>query len=142
LKNEYHQKEIYGFAKKQMAPVLLHAAAFDKDISKVALVEPYSSFRSIVMNRLYNPHFIQSTVPASIGVYDLPDLAGSLAPNKLLMVDVTDGTGNDKNTNDVNQDLSVIKGAYHFKNADSKLQITSALSSENLDSILKTWLEK
>lgn len=142
LKNEYHQKEIYGFAKKQMAPVLLHAAAFDKDISKVALVEPYSSFRSIVMNRLYNPHFIQSTVPASIGVYDLPDLAGSLAPNKLLMVDVTDGTGNDKNTNDVNQDLSVIKGAYHFKNADSKLQITSALSSGNLDSILKTWLEK
>jgi len=142
LKNEYRQKEIYGFAKKQMAPVLLHAAAIDKDISKVALIEPYNSYRSIVMNRLYNPHFIQSTVPASIGVYDLPDLAGSLAPNKLLMVDITDGTGNDKNTNDINQDLSVIKGAYHFKNAESKLQITPALSSENLYSILKTWLEK
>jgi hypothetical protein len=142
LKNEYRQKEIYGFAKKQMAPVLLHAAAFDKDISKVALINPYSSYRSIVMNRLYDPHFIQSTVPASIGVYDLPDLAASLAPQKLVIVDVTDGTGNDNNSEDINKDLSVIKAGYNFKNADNKLQITPALSEENLDKVFKSWLEK
>jgi cephalosporin-C deacetylase-like acetyl esterase len=141
LKNEYHQKEIYGFAKKQMAPVLLHAAAFDKDISKVALIQPYSSYRSIVMNRLYDPHFIQSTVPASIGVYDLPDLAASLAPQKLVMVGVTDGTGSDQNSEDINRDLSVIKAAYDFKNANNKLQIAPALSQKNLDNILKSWIE-
>jgi hypothetical protein len=141
LKNGYHQKEIYGFAKKQMAPVLLHAAAFDKDISKVALIQPYSSYRSIVMNRLYDPHFIQSTVPASIGVYDLPDLAASLAPQKLVMVGVTDGTGSDKNSEDINRDLSVIKAAYDFKNANNKLQIAPALSQKNLDNILKSWIE-
>jgi hypothetical protein len=142
LKNEYHQKEIYGLAKKQMSPVLLHAAAFDKDITNVALIAPYSSYRSIVMNRLYDPHFIQSTVPASIGVYDLPDLAASLAPQKLLMAGVTDGTGDDKNSSDINQDISVIKTAYKFKEADKNLQITSAISEDRLNTVLKSWLEK
>ena len=141
LKNDLHFKEIYGFAKTQMAPVLLHAAAFDNDIEKVALINPYSSYRSIAMNERYNPHFIQSTVAGSIGIYDLPDLAASLAPKKILIVGVTDGNGSPDNSSDINKDLSVIRAAYEFKDAKDELQITPALSSAELNSALKSWLE-
>ena len=46
---------IYGLARKEMAPVLLHAAAFYPAIKRIAIIEPYSSYQSIAMNRFYNP---------------------------------------------------------------------------------------
>jgi cephalosporin-C deacetylase-like acetyl esterase len=140
LKEEYNIKEIYGLAKKQMSPVLLHAAAFDKDIKKIALVEPYSSYRSIVMNPHYNPDFLHSTVPGSIGIYDLPDLAASLAPRKLLLIGVTDGNSNDNNTIDIDKDLPVIKAAFQNKIKD-KLQIIPFGTPESLNDGFKEWLE-
>src|SRR5690606_1043359 len=74
LKNEYSPQEIYGLARKEMAPVLLHAAAFDADIKSIALIGPCPSYRSIVMNREYDPAFLYGTVPGSVGSYDLSDL--------------------------------------------------------------------
>jgi hypothetical protein len=123
-----------------MSPLLLHAAAFDKDMKKVALLEPYSSYRSIVMSPLYEADFLHSTVPGAIGVYDLPDLAASLAPARLLMVGITDGNG-DTNTADINKDLSVVKAAYQNKNANDELQIEPALRAGKLSDALKKWLE-
>jgi hypothetical protein len=124
-----------------MAPLLLHAAAFDKDIKKVALLQPYSSYRSIVMNEQYKADFLHSTVPGAIGVYDLPDLAASLAPGKLLIAGATDGNGDNTNTEDINKDLSVIKAAYQNKNANSSLEIESVLPAEKLSESLKRWIE-
>jgi len=141
LKKENKVKEIYGVAKREMSPLLLHAAAFDKDIKKVALLEPYSSYRSIVMNPAYDANFLYSTVPGAIGVYDLPDLAGSLAPRKLFMVGVTDGNGDNRNTEDINKDLSVIKAAYQDKKAISELQIEPTTTMETLSKSLKRWIE-
>jgi len=139
LKKDNNLKEIYGLAKTEMAPVLLHAAAFDKDIRKVALIEPYSSYRSIVMNRNYDPHFIQSTVAGSIGKYDLPDLAASLAPRKLLIAGTTDGTGNPGNASDIDQDLSVIKAGYDKKET-GQLQIVPDTTIEKNSDNLKSWM--
>jgi hypothetical protein len=139
LKKGNNIKEIYGLAKKEMSPVLLHAAAFDKDIRKVALFEPYSSYRSIVVNREYDPHFIQSTVAGSIGIYDLPDLAASLAPRKLLIAGTTDGTGSSGNASDIDPDLSVIKAAY-IKSGIGQLQIIPTSKIENMPDNLKTWM--
>ncbi|HEY4197105.1 MAG TPA: hypothetical protein VGM63_16300, partial [Mucilaginibacter sp.] len=139
LKNNNDIEEIDALAKKEMAPVLLHAAAFNNDIGKVVLLNPYSSYRSIVMNKHYNPHFIQSTVAGSIGIYDLPDLAASLAPQKLLIVGTTDGAGSAGDTALVEQDLSIIKSAYAEK-GKGQLQIVPAASAEKLAHLLKTWM--
>jgi hypothetical protein len=79
--------EVYGLAKRQMGPVLLHAAAFDKDIRKVALVGGYDSYSELVMDSTYDPRSLYSTVAGSIGVYDLPDLAASLAPRPVLRME-------------------------------------------------------
>lgn len=137
LSRENGIKEVYGLAKKEMAPVLLHAAAFDKNIKRVALIQPYSSYRSIVMNPVYKPNFLHSTVPGAIGKYDLPDLAGSLAPRKLMLLGFTDGNGT--NTEDISDDLSFISGAYKLKDA-KQLQVVPAGSQEKLSAHLKHWL--
>jgi hypothetical protein len=140
LKKNYGMPEVYGLAKKEMAPVLLHAASFDNVISRVALIEPYTSYQSIVMNRIYNPAFIQNAVPGSLGVYDLPDLAASLAPRKLMMAGITDGTGNKINPESASEELSVIKGAYHNRNAEAQLQIISWKPNENLYESYVRWI--
>src|SRR5690606_38632001 len=105
-------KEVYGLAEKETAPILVHAAAFEPLIKRVALIEPYSSYRSIVMNRFYQPRFIFSAVPGALTAYDLPYLLGSIAPRKLLMVGTTDGNGKVTNPSEIGRDLELIKAAY------------------------------
>lgn len=147
LKRRHATEEIYGLAREQMAPVLLHAAAFDADITGIALIGPYSSYRSIVMNKEYDPTFLHGTVPGSVGNYDLPDLAASLAPRKLLLFHSTDGRGT--YTEDLTEDLSVIKAAYRYRKAGEQLQVipsgthagSPAESSVELKNALQKWIE-
>lgn len=76
---------VYGFAKGVLAPVLLHAAAFDTAISKVALDGAMPSYEAIVLDSAYKASLLYGTVAGAIGVYDLPDLEASLAPRPLLI---------------------------------------------------------
>ena len=88
------------------------------------------------MDNGYNADFLHSTVAGSIGVYDLPDLAASLAPKELLLIGVTDGSGKNNNTVEINKDLSVIKAAYQ-RGAQDKLHIVP--STEKWQEHFKTW---
>ena len=85
--------EIYGLAKKEMTPVLLFAAAFDDNIRRIALIEPFSSYRSLVMNQFYYPGFVQNLVPGALTEFDIPDILSALAPRKLMISGVTDANG-------------------------------------------------
>lgn len=133
--------EVYGFARKEMVPVLLHAAAFDPAITRIALIEPYSSYRSIAMNRFYNPVFIHSTVAGALKAYDLPDLAASLAPRKLMMAGITDGLGNTTDPESIIEDLAIIKAAYQYRNAGEQLNIISRESIEKPYDLLMEWIK-
>jgi hypothetical protein len=118
LSKEKGITEVIGLAKREFAPVLLHAAAFEPQISRVALVEPYSSYRSVVKSPRYSQSFLFSTVPAVIGQYDLPDLAASLAPRKLLIAGCTDGNANSTNTVEIEKDLTVVRTAFQHNAAN------------------------
>src|SRR5690606_21286432 len=85
LTNDHDVSNVYGVARREMTPVLLHAAAFAPRIERVALIDPLSSYRAIVMNRFYDSRFIPAAVAGALTAYDLPDLATSLAPRKLLI---------------------------------------------------------
>ncbi len=133
--------EIYGLARKEMAPVLLHAAAFNPAITRIALIEPYCSYRSIVMNRFYNSAFIHSTVPGALEAYDLPDLAASLAPRKLMMAGITDGLGNTTDPESIIEDLAIIKAAYQNRNAGEQLNIIYRESIEKPYDLYMEWIK-
>lgn len=134
-------KQVYGVAREQAAPVLLHAAAFEPLIERVALAKPYSSYQSIVMNQWYNPVFIPNTVPGAIGAYDLPDLAASLYPRKLLIMDVTDGLGETGNQQAIEKDMEVIKTTYRNNNAQENLMVMPTRSGREPRDFFTEWLK-
>jgi len=133
--------EIYAVAKKESVPSLLHAAAFTRDISRIALIEPYSSYRSVVMSHFYRSSFISEAVPGALQAYDLPDLAASLAPRKLVMAGVRDGNGTDIDQQGVNNDMVIIKDAYRLKSASGQLRIEPLMAGETLYSIFSDWIK-
>ena len=124
-----------------MAPVMLYAAAFDTDIARIALVDPYSSYKSIVMNRFYALGFVQNLVPGALSAYDLPDLAGSLAPRKLMMVGTTDGNGKRTDQESIDKDLAIIKTVYQSKNAAEQLKIVSPESTARPYDLFTEWMK-
>ncbi|MGF1583835.1 MAG: acetylxylan esterase [Bacteroidales bacterium] len=130
--------EVYAFAREELAPELLHAAAFEPSIKRIALIEPYSSYGSIVMNRMYNPRFIHGSVPGALTNYDLPDLAGALAPRRLLLANVGDALVENTNQAEVDKDLSIVKNAYDFRNSSNSLLIRSGI---HIDEYLNDWLK-
>ncbi len=141
LKKNKNISEVYGFARREMAPVMLHAAAFDPSITRIALIEPYSSYQSIVMNRFYDSRFVYSIVSGSLTAYDLPDLAATLAPRKLLMAGVTDGNGKSLNQETISKEMDVIQTTYRTRNADGQLTIVSLNPTEKLNEYLLEWIK-
>jgi hypothetical protein len=81
---------LIGYAKKEMASVLLHAAAFGGDFDRVVIPERYTSFMSVAMTRFYDPVLIMTSVPGALQKYDLPDLEKALPEGMLLSVEELD----------------------------------------------------
>lgn len=125
-------QEIHAVAKGNMSPVLLHSAAFFSVFKRIALIEPISSYRAVVMEKYYSPTYIHNAVPGALRYYDLPDLAASLAPAKLLMVDAVDGTGKISDSQIIREDLSIIKNGYIAKGAVDSLVILNGATPEKL----------
>ncbi|MSU65789.1 MAG: xylan esterase [Opitutus sp.] len=132
--------EVYGVARREMTPVLLHAAAFDPGLTRLALLEPLSSYQSMVTNRFYNTAFVYSIVPGALGAYDLPDLAASLAPRKLTIAGMTDAAGNSADGR-INDEIAIVRAAYRSQRAEGQLKIEALAPNEKPHGILTEWLK-
>ena len=140
LKQKNEIEHVFGIAREEMSTVLLHAAAFNSVITRVALIKPYSSYRSFVVNRFYDPLFTHSLVPGALTAYDLPDLAATLAPAKLLIVGMTDAN-RQANDEEVSKDLKVIENSYQQIKAGDQLKIAPNGSTEALNILFYQWLK-
>lgn len=132
VKSNSADASIYAMARKEMTPLLIHSAAFIPDIKAVALFEPLLSYRSVVMNRFYESAFIMGAVPAALTAYDLPDLAATIAPRKLLIVGKF---GN------ASEDLLIIGRGYENAQAQDQYQTTDEISSENFGEVMEAWIK-
>jgi hypothetical protein len=132
---------IYGVARGEMSPVLTHAAAFEPAIERVALIESYASYRTLVMNRFYNSGFIYGTVAGSLKEYDLPDLLSTLAPRKILLAGITDSEGKPADLSSVNDDIDVVKRAYQIKNVPGQLSIMDGESLKDPEKLFLEWIK-
>jgi hypothetical protein len=141
FKNTKGIQDIFAVAKREMGPIVLHAAAFDTSLTRIALINPLISYRSIVDHRLYDPSFIQSTVAAALTSYDLPDLAASLAPKHLMMVNILDGSGKSADPTILQDEISFIKTAYEKADASELLYILNEPDPENKWDFFQDWLK-
>jgi len=141
-RNDIEIDKISAIARGEICPVLLHAAAFEDSIKKVALIEPLISYRSIVMNRYYQVNLILASVPGALKAYDLPDLAACLAPRKLLMLNIVDQMGNRATSELINQDLAIVRKSYSLAKAEDNLEIRSWKEWQSIDEAFSSWLKK
>jgi len=130
---------ILGIARGAMAPILLHAAAFLPQIERIALVQPLISYKSLVQSHMYYSAFIPVAVAGSLAAYDLPDLAASLAPRNLLIVNPVNGN-NQAIGKDENADLDFIRSVFASKGNPKALAIFKNVSEKEA-LINERWLE-
>ena len=106
-----------------MCPVLLHAAAFDQSLTKITLIEPLVSYRSLVMNRYYGTEHVLNSVAGALTAYDLADLAACIAPRELVMVNVAGHDGEKAGRHVQAEDMAVVQSAYTQHKAREKFRV-------------------
>jgi cephalosporin-C deacetylase-like acetyl esterase len=141
LQQEKSPDAIYGLARREMGPVLLHAAAFDPNIEAVALVESYLSYQTIADTRIYDTSFISNTVPGALMSYDLPDLAASLAPRKLLIAGSVNGAGEQAESETVRAGYEIARKMYDQNNAGSAFRISDE-TGDRIFGLFETWIDR
>ena len=117
---------------------LIHATAFSQDIKNVTLINPISSYRSVVMNRYYmigvsererqnngHPYEVSFNwgVAGVLTGYDLPDLIACIAPRKAAMVGIKDQMLENAIKELLDEDLRFPLAVYASKNASGNIKI-------------------
>jgi cephalosporin-C deacetylase-like acetyl esterase len=91
-RNEIDRERIYGAAVEGGGVALLHAAAIDDRIRKIALDRTLVSYQSIVDHKIHRGVF-EDVIPGVLKSYDLPDLARLVSPRELRIVDAVNPVG-------------------------------------------------
>ena len=131
---------IYGVARGIFTSDLLHNNIVSRNFSRMAFIDPLISYRLMVYERNYDPILIQSSLEGVLPHYDLPDLISTLAPAKLLLINVKDQLGNNIDLYTEHPDMSIIKNAYQEKDSLENLQFR-LWSGDNPGIIFSNWLE-
>lgn len=137
IKAKKPNEQIFAIGFGEMAPVLLHAAAFVDDIQRVALINPLISYGSLAENKMYDSRFIPAAVSGSLDSYDLPDLAASLASRNLLIANPVDGASKPVKKHDAEKELVSVKESFAANNNASGFTL---IHSEGGIELLHEWL--
>lgn len=140
-RNDLNAEKIYAVAKGNSCPALLHAAAFERSFSRIVLIDPLISYRSVVMNKYYHADAVPPFVAGALTAYDLPDLAAAFSPNRLLLVNIKDQMGNPVSDKMLDEDMAVIKSSYSDAQAENYLMINKNELQKNYEHIFSTWLK-
>ena len=87
------------------------------------------------------PHLFMASSPGALKAYDLPDLAASLAPRKLMMVGATDGNGKKADQDRMDKDLAILKTAYQSKKSADQLKIVFPESTARPYDLYREWIK-
>jgi hypothetical protein len=133
--------EVYGLAKGNCCPGLLHSAAFEHAFSRIALIDPLISYRSVAMSTYYLAEAVPPFVAGALSAYDLPDLAASIAPNRVLFVNIRNPLGNGASDMEIQEDFAIVKSAYTRARAEKNLNIVTLPAKRDIRPLYSSWLE-
>ncbi|MBK9168662.1 MAG: acetylxylan esterase [Bryobacterales bacterium] len=89
---EVDTARISGFGKLAGAPPMLAAAALDERIHAVSLENGLAAYMDVVRSPVHMQIF-ESVIPGALKSFDLPDVAGALAPRPVHILDPLDPLG-------------------------------------------------
>jgi dienelactone hydrolase len=135
------KNKIGAVAFNNMGTSLLHAAAVSNSFDNISLIGSLISYQRVSMNKFYNGRLSKTFVTAALTAYDLPDLAASVAPKKLNLLNMTDEVGE---TIDISSgtEINFIKNVFSEKGAINQLNIKNASSDEEAFNLFMEMLGK
>ncbi len=116
-------RSVSAIAFAELAPVLLHAAAFDSVIDRSALIGSFVSYADLAGRLYYKPEYISSSVAGCLGEYDLQDLAALMAPRPLAWFNGCDANGQALTREQCEQEWSYARQTYEARGAGDRLLI-------------------
>ncbi len=130
---------ICALAFGEMAIPLLHAAVADEAVKEIALIEPPTSYQSVVTSRFYtlDPASLIGNV---LTAYDLPDLMACLAPRNLLITNPVDALGKPAPGALVTESSKIVRRAYAGQNAAQRILIRTSVTGSPVTEALIPWL--
>jgi len=126
-------------ALEDLATVGLHAAAFDLRIAPVVLTAPLVSWADLVSHQRYRTYYMPHTVPGALASYDLPDLAATLAPRALTLINPANHAGEAADAESLEREYGVLRNAYAAAGAEGALRIRSVDEEEVAAAVLEAF---
>jgi len=139
-RGDVNKQNISGVARGNLSPDLVHLAAFDKTITKIALFDPLVSYKSLVLNKYYITKYMLTAVPGSIPEYDLSDLYSTIAPRKVLLVNVVNQIGQSLDSSMRDIEFKNVREIYKARDAKGDFDIRDREFYHSLDDLLGDWL--
>jgi hypothetical protein len=130
-RRDVEMESLSAFGKGDAAVVLLHAAALDDRIKSVTLEEMLVSYESVVEWKIHQEVF-ESVVPAALANYDLPDLAASLAPRRLQIINAVNPRGQRIETQQVKREYEVAQKAFAAAGASQLFNVAERKPGKKL----------
>ncbi|HYM09283.1 MAG TPA: acetylxylan esterase [Bryobacterales bacterium] len=124
------RERIYGFGKGAGAIVLLHTAAFDRRLKKLALEEMLVSYESVVDHKIHRDVF-ESVIRGVLKSYDLPDLVAAVAPRPVSIVNAVDPVGRRETRNDARREYARAIEAFRSAGAAAALRFAERRSDQD-----------
>lgn len=120
---------------------LLHAAAFEQNISRIGLINPFLSYAEIALSVEYKPAFITSVVAGAINQYDLPDLMAAVSPRELLVVNSLNPLGAAYQHRESSGLLKYPADFYQSQSVAANFQLVKVAGEAQVITKLLEWLE-
>jgi cephalosporin-C deacetylase-like acetyl esterase len=139
-RREIDPKSISGLARGRLGLVLLHAAAIDPRIRRVAVEGTLASWDDFVLNKYYRIN-LGDIVPGSLPIYDLVDLAGLIAPRTVWLVNPADQLGKAKDPTLVLEQYQTAQKAFTASRNKSGLNIKESPGRTRLAETYANWLK-
>ncbi len=132
-------RSVSAVAFTELAPVLLHAAAFDSCIDGSALIGSFVSYADLAGRLYYKPEYMSSAVAGCLGEYDLQDLAALVAPRALAWFNGCDANGQALTHEQCEQAWSYARQVYKAGGVSDRLLIHVSAESTPGEILADLW---
>ena len=116
-RDDVQPDEIGAVAFGDVAPAVLHAAAFEQQIRWLVLVKSLLDYQSIIKHQFYDVN-ANSLVAGALTAYDLPDLLASIAPRRIAVLQPRTHTGTAASKDQITSSLGFAE-----QHAEDKLRV-------------------
>ena len=140
-KNKYENTKIIGISNGAFNSSLLHAASIAIEFQELVLLDPVSSYTSVVSNSMYEPSYVPFAVAGQLEYYDIQDLIEMFAPGKVTLINPRNHMGEPMTMNAMMDDYDFVFNKYRKLNKENHLSIVSESDKEKVISRLGELLE-